>query len=182
VDEVRRKEARDLVDARFAHQEDLPGENIILDYDCLVRDDLRTVFEQPFDLAFTKRPANDLTASQSVLESCPHNMGVIFQRESGQAFWSRVRRGWLKYESDNWMDGQVLVSRCIQQLGFDILELPGERYNYTPLTEDEDVSQRSVVHYKGKRKAWMVQGEEAKQKALIAGKNVLRIMSGRPTI
>ena len=180
VDEIRRKQYQDLIDMRFAHMEDLPGENIVLDYDCVVQDDIRAVFNEPFDLAFTRRPDGDVTASASVLAQSPHNLGVIFQRESGQAFWARVRKGWLAVDDrDRWMDGQVLVSRCIRELGFNVLELPGETYNYTPTSEDEDVSRRAVVHYKGKRKAWMVQGEEAKAKALAEGKRVLRIMSGK---
>jgi hypothetical protein len=180
VDEIRRKEYRDLMDMRFAHQEDLPGHNIILDYDCVVQDDIRDVFWRDFDLAFTRRPEGDLTASQSVREQSPYNLGVIFQRDSGQAFWARVRKGWLGIQDrDSWMDGQVLVYRCAQQFGFNVVELPGETYNYTPTDEHEDVSLRSVVHYKGKRKAWMVHGEEAKAKAVAEGKRVLRIMSGR---
>lgn len=193
VDEVRRKEPQNLMDARFAHQEDLPGDNIVLDYDCVVQDDLTRVFDQPFDVAFTRRPETDPTASQSVSDQCPHNLGVIFQRDAGQGFWRRVRKGWLGIQTDNWMDGQVLVTRCIQQLGkkppsgyaqsgVDILELPGEKYNYTPTSEFEDVSMRSVVHYKGRRKHWMVQGEQAKAEALLAGRNVLRIMAGKPTL
>ena len=178
VDEVKRMVFKDLLDSRFAHQEDLHGDTIVLDYDTVVQKDITDVFKQSFDLAVTKRPEGDPTASQSVLALSPHNLGVFFQKDSGKDFWRKVRIAYNSLETDGWLDGQVIVSRCFKELGFNVLELPGEVYNYTPMTEDEDVSMRAVVHYKGLRKAWMVP-PEARERARAEGKRVLRIMSGR---
>jgi hypothetical protein len=179
VDVVRRKESDGLVDLRLAHQEDLPGDCLILDYDCVVQRDVSEVFQQPFDIAFTRRALDDKTVSQSVAQASPHNMGVIFQRPRGQFFWKAVREAHKRLAGDNWLDGQALISQAIRETTYDILELPGEVYNHTPLTEDEDVTGRAILHYKGLKKAWMFKDPELRLKAKAAGKHVLNIMAGR---
>jgi hypothetical protein len=162
VDAVQRVDLTDLIDFRFQHLARFPEDMICLDYDCIVQRDIGAVFDQPFDLAFTRRPKADRTASQGAAAAMPHNLGVIFQRTSGKAFWSEMSEEWTKGEY-NWLAGQMLVSQKIAKGDFNILELPGEYYNYTPSKPDEDLRARAVVHYKGNRKHWMVPGEETRQ-------------------
>lgn len=177
VDFVKRlPDSSDLIDFRMRHLADLSGDVICLDYDVIVQRDITKVFQQPFDIAFTRR-GQDKTASKEVQELSPHNLGVIFQRNEGRRFWDAARSGYKNLQGkDGWMWGQALVSDCIAKLKGDlnILELPGEYYNYTPLTQDEDVRARAVVHYKGKRKHWMLKdgSERAIQAALEAGEYV----------
>lgn len=161
VDAVQRVDMTDLIDFRFQHLARFPEDVICIDYDCIVQRDLNAVFDQPFDLAFTRRPKNDRTASQSAAEAMPHNLGVIFQRPSGKAFWEDVAQTWAQSEY-NWLAGQILVSQKIAKRDFNILELPGEYYNYTPSAPDEDLRARAVVHYKGNRKHWMVNEDETR--------------------
>lgn len=133
----------------------IDGDLISLDYDIIVQDDLTHVFDASFDVAFTSRPQDDKTVSKSLKAS--YNMGVVFSRSP--EFWRRARELYMiQPDRDGWLASQSLVSQIAVFLSdrFNVKEIPGEIYNYSPSARDEDVSMRKIVHYKGNRKYWMI--------------------------
>lgn len=149
----------DLIEFRCRQLRELTGEVIYLDYDCIVQKDISSVFEQPFDIALTRRPVDDKTASPPVRDIIPYNFGVSFQRNG--KFWSLLSEEYAALvNKDGWMMGQYAGGLCVAKSRgtINVLDLPGEYYNYTPTRKDEDVTGRAVVHYKGKRKHWMLRG------------------------
>lgn len=145
----------DYVDQLLRVMEALDGNVLALDYDVIVQANVGDVFERAFDVAMTARPAGDKTITAALRST--YNMGVIFSKS--RAFWRAVRALYTSLpERDGWMRSQTLASQVIRLMNgrFNLIELPGEEYNYTPSTEAEDVSSRKIVHYKGARKGWML--------------------------
>ena len=131
--------------------------SVILDTDINVQRALDPVFDQPFDVALTVRHESikDLDGV-NITEQMPYNTGVMFTRQP--RFWAEARdycRG-LAEEQQNWYGDQLSVKHVADGKAYRVVELPCDVYNYSPRTEDEDVSQRHAVHYKGMRKEWMV--------------------------
>lgn len=149
----------DFVDQLLRVMSAIDGNVISLDYDIIVQDDLSHVFDRPFDVAFTKRPDEDKTVAKSLQAS--YNMGVIFSRTP--EFWKYVKAIYdVQPDRDGWLKSQSLVSQIALYLSdrFEMIEIPGHIYNHSPMSADEDVSMRKIVHYKGKRKYWMVPESE----------------------
>ena len=154
-------EGEDLILWRCRHHKQMEGAWIVLDYDCWPQRNLTLLFAQnTFDIALTRRPEDDVTVSELIREHSPHNFGVIFQRERGRQFWQALEDIYSQsVHRDGWLGGQILAGQVLQKLSKQIncLELPGTYFNWTPKTKDEDVRARAVVHYKGFRKAWMLE-------------------------
>ena len=129
------------------------GEWLFIDVDVLVERDVSDIFDASFDIAIASRVRNDGMSSQG-LRIMPHNMGVVFSRSP--AFWHRAERELLTYDSklQEWMGDQLAVCKLVKEGKFDVRILPGEEYNYPPFGPDE--VKASIVHYKGRRKPWMV--------------------------
>lgn len=153
----------------FDHLINLPEDTEILrlDYDLIVQKDVREVFNIPFDVALTRRPLNDVTCSNSMRALHPHNHGVVFMRRA-RKFFQVAKEKYLTLQND-WMDVSEAMCHAAADHSIRWIELPGERYNYTPKRRDEDVSYCSIVHYKGDRKSWMVDSPGARSD----GQNIL---------
>lgn len=136
---------------KLEHLANLDGELLILDTDLLVKRDITNIFQFDFDVALTWRDgpiwAEDGT---DITKLMPINTGVMFSRS--QRFW-QVCFEWAKEHPGGWYSDQLAVSA--QWRRFNVLRLNCDNFNYTPNSKSEDVSSRYVVHYKGKRKAWM---------------------------
>jgi len=160
VDTVQRLEGGIVSSILARHLSKLSGEVLYLDYDTIVQEDVSSVFEQDFDLAITTRSGVEKD-STLLYKVCPHNVGVMFSRS--QSFWRIVRNRYdARQDEPSWFKFQILVTEAINTLKqFKFLELSSEKYNYTPESRDEDLSGRSIVHYKGLRKSWMVEQEDS---------------------
>lgn len=179
VDSVQRLEGTVVSSFLARHLSQLEGDTLYLDYDTVVREDVSSVFHFDFDLAITKRTRKEIE-SRPVFMACPHNVGVMFSRS--QEFWRQMARRYDSRTDDpTWMKFQIVLTESLNALDFNILELLSERYNYTPETKDEDLSNRAIVHYKGPRKAWMVEQNE-QMSALKGTDMVLEMMQGKHTI
>jgi len=173
VDSVRRLEGTIVSSVLARHLADLEGETLYLDYDTIVREDVSYVFEQDFDLAITTRSGREKDAN-TLFQVCPHNVGVMFSRSP--EFWKYVANRYDGREDEpSWFKFQIVVTEAINVLKqFKILELPSEKYNYTPKTLDEDYAGRSILHFKGNKKAWMVAPKDV-EKALLGNKMVTKL-------
>ena len=85
----------------------------------------------------------------------PHNLGVAFSK--GNKFWKAVLEEMKGQPRDlrDWFGDQIAVGKIVKSNRFNVHVLDHSFYNYTPKSKNEDVSKRYIVHYKGKRKAWM---------------------------
>lgn len=137
---------------KMRHLSDLTGDVLALDTDVIVQADLSPVFYFPFDVALTWRDGpiwdqkgNDLT------KIMPINCGVMFSRNP--AYWAACLAWCARHDIQDWYADQLAVANV---RGFDVLRLHCDNFNHTPLQKADDVSGKYAVHYKGKRKEWML--------------------------
>jgi len=137
---------------------DQPPDTLYLDTDVVIQEDLSWVFDGEFDVALTlrRRRFATYTDDKGVKHAMPMTGGVVFHRNP--AFWHDVM-GCVMQMTDPmmlaWWGGQVAMYELAMSGKYKVTLLDAERYNYTPNSEDEDVSGKAVVHYKGAhRKHW----------------------------
>ncbi len=141
---------------RLRHLAALPdGEWLSLDTDVLVQHDLSKVFAFPFDVALTQRdsPVWD-TNGNDVTKVMPFNAGVMWWRS--REFWADCYR-WIQLQGDatqKWYGSQIVLPIIAQR--YQVLKLHCDNFNYSPRVEDEDMSGRFCLHFKGWRKPWML--------------------------
>lgn len=158
VDEVVRRSPLPIATARLDAYGSVSGEWLFIDSDVLVQQDVRDVFDQAFDIALadrrgTIRPQDEGTKT---IASMPFNSGAVFSRT--QAFWQATleRISELSEKRQAWMGDQQALCDVIAEGRFDVRIL-SNRYNYPPHRQDEDVSDKAILHFKGtERKYWMV--------------------------
>ena len=124
-------------------------ETLFLDIDAIVQEDVSDVFDKPFDAAVCVRPKATLHSWKRI----PYNGGVTFTRSA--EFWRGAER---MYAPEGWPLSEVPLNRYIvtECGGFKLLRLPGERYNYSPGSLNEELKDCAIVHWKGaERKRWM---------------------------
>jgi alpha-N-acetylglucosamine transferase len=147
-----------LMTFRLKHLAELRGRWITLDTDIIVKKDLRHVFDQPFDVALTKREGVILDGDNiNIAAMMPYNAGVMFS--TSYIFWQNAVKTLVKMpeSAHKWWGDQLALRMMVDCGKFDVLELPCDEYNYSPSkeTERKDVY---VYHFKGKRKDWMLNG------------------------
>jgi lipopolysaccharide biosynthesis glycosyltransferase len=138
---------------RLKHFMDMGGDVLHLDYDLIVNRGISDLFRNDFDVGLTNR-GNDKTVSEAVRQASPHNMGVVLS--TGTEFWKEVYEAYEQVELKNWMLIQLVTTDVARKTHLKVMEFDGSIYNYTPLTETENVDDKAIVHYKGPRKSWMV--------------------------
>lgn len=133
------------------------GEWVFVDTDVVFQEDVRHVFEQPFDIAVATREGTfmDGEDGSKFMARMPWNKGVVFSRS--RAFWQRAygRLLGMKSSQQDWMGDQQAMCDVLQSGAFAVLTLPN-RYNYPPKFRGEDVRDKAALHFKGNRKAWML--------------------------
>ncbi|TAM46400.1 MAG: hypothetical protein EPN55_05440 [Gammaproteobacteria bacterium] len=163
VNDVIRKryDGRFLMPYRLLHLKDFPPTDVVfLDTDIIVQKDLSPVFSEDFDIGLTRRykPVRDLNGYDLAAEM-PYNTGVMFSRASGIPFWNKAYEHCLTLpkQDQEWWGDQVSIKVAADTTDLKLKEFPCDIYNYTPRTQDEDVSNKFVLHFKGPhRKEWML--------------------------
>jgi hypothetical protein len=145
-----------LMTYRLRHLAALPDpEVLILDTDTIVQADVRKIFYRSFDVALTKRDGPILDPNGiDIAKLMPFNTGVMFSKS--RKFWHDCHE-WCAAAPEsiqNWWGDQLAVKAIAPK--YRVLELPCDTYNYSPDTRDEDTTGRLILHYKGKRKQWML--------------------------
>jgi hypothetical protein len=142
-------------------------DTIFVDTDVIFQRDLNFVFtESDFDIAVTRRHKVVTPQGHNVAKVMPFNNGVIFARSSAGAkkFWQEVYLS-CSMMPDNlkhWYGDQLAVAEVVAYaplIDIKVKELPCDPYNFTPDTPDinsEDWQQKHILHFKGKRKDWML--------------------------
>lgn len=127
------------------------GDWLFVDTDIVFQKDVRHVFEDDFEIAVADR-VGSAWEHTPYGQAMPFNMGVTFSRSA--EFWERAREALLMLPAkfQEWEGDQRVVCE-MQRLGWIKTKiLPGHVYNFTPMTQDEDVSHAAILHLKGKRK------------------------------
>lgn len=159
ADALIRKPNGRMLERRLEHYAAGEGDWLLLDTDVVVQQDVRPVFDQPFDVALTDRQWSHVVQSQEFMQEMPFNTGVVFTRSP--EFWQEVLKTWRSFtpeQQGDWLSEQRAVAQVVRSEPFTVLVLPGMIYNYPPTAQtDEGLQQAAVVHWKGKRKAWMIE-------------------------
>lgn len=164
VDESRRLDPNSpfLMPYRLRHLARLKGEFLILDTDTVVLKDVSAVFKMAFDVCLTKRDKQILSANIGYTKDdpvMPYNTGVMFSRS--QEFWKdalRVCEG-LEERHRRWYGDQIAIASVVEGRKYNVAVLPCEKWNHSPATENETPDGRRILHFKGKRKQWMLNYE-----------------------
>lgn len=145
-----------LMTYRLQHLAEVAEPMIVLDTDVIVQADLSAVFDKDFDVALTKRKGRILYGGKDIVASMPYNTGLMFSRNP--EFWRDAYALCRKAPQDmqRWFGDQLCVAAVAKSGKYKVLELPCSKFNYTPATQNEDVSAKFAVHYKGQRKDWML--------------------------
>lgn len=157
-----------LMPYRLLHLSCLPeGEWLFLDTDTIVLRDVSSVFRESFDVALTKRDIVIDPNGVNLAETMPYNTGVMFS--TSKNFWEECYRACKGFhvELKKWWGDQLAVRLVAKHEGFDefrpkrkfkVLELDVDPYNFTPHYGQEhlDYPDKYILHYKGKRKEWML--------------------------
>jgi len=160
VHEVRRQVIKTpLWVHRWQAYSEVEGEIVCLDTDVIVRKDLSRVFALDFDVALTRRdkPLLDPNGTD-ITQAMPFNGGVVLSRS--RKWMRKLAETCAELTSLNqkWYTDQMAMTVCARTQPETVLHLPCELYNFTPDRQDSDTSHAWVVHYKGKRKEWMLAG------------------------
>lgn len=132
----------------------LGGEWLFIDTDCIVRKDVRHVFDdKDFGVALTDRKGS-LVGQNEYGKKMPWNIGVVFSRDP--EFWGEVVRNLVTLPTrlQQWEGDQLVVAEMVKA-GWPVKEIPGRIYNFTPEQGHESVDHASIVHFKWRRKEWI---------------------------
>lgn len=138
---------------RMRHHQ-TPGDWLFIDIDALIMKDVSDLFYEAFDIAIANRVPGDGSEHEGFAEM-PHNMGVVFSRSP--VFWREAEKELLKYtpKMQEWMGDQLAINRLIKSCTFNVKKVSGEKYNFPP--SSPLLSDASIVHFKGRRKPWMIE-------------------------
>lgn len=130
------------------------GPVLQLGADVLVRSSLADLWE--------RAQAYDVAVATDMLPGHPgvrYNGCVLFTR--GDAFlagWQRrIEHMDFGQAPGDWLPIEAAFTAEIEQGGHRVLVLPGEEFNYVP-SAPGDTGGARIVHYRGDRKRWMVEG------------------------
>ena len=164
VDEVRRIDGANYGYLVYKHMATLPEPFIRLDYDMIVQGDLTHVLEDT-DLAFNTHSDPVVTRSDWGMKY-PYATCLWAARNGGKEFAESFRGLHIISGRDDWLGLVPSVNEAIEASTLNIRMLEGYIYNYTPKDRNDRPKEALVIHYKGKRKAWMLpEGHEHLVKA-----------------
>lgn len=156
------------------------GDVLLLDTDCVVKRDLRPIFQQDFDLVMVCRETKfpKYTDINGVTHYMPWTGGVIPYRNP--RFWLDAREEVLKMEDPvirRWWGISIDAFEFVRKKGYKVILLNADEYNYYPKGPGEDHSGKAVVHYKGSaRKHWDLEGNWEPVKERIDGGARIKMM------
>lgn len=178
--QIRLPRGEDFIEFNYRHHTLIQGDFIRIDYDVLVQKDLSEVFEDDFDVGLTIRTDDDKAtpANSLLVQMYPHNFGVAFSK-GAHTFWQEMYDAYMAIpHRDGWMDACAATEVAYRTTKVKVKDYPCFKYNYTPVTQFEDLSDKYAVHYKGPRKAWMVDTahtrSEGSRVGVMAGANMHR--------
>lgn len=136
---------------RMRHLSLLEGDVLCLDTDVIVQADLQPVFSFDFDVALTRRDHKVVDPDgRDLAKLMPYNTGVTFQRNG--KFWAECLEA-VKDCGFGWYSDQLAAAKMDRF--YRVLKLNCDNFNHKPQSQDEDISARYAVHYKGKSRRFL---------------------------
>lgn len=159
VDRVLRQPKASSFTRTLAQAYQQPGDWLFADTDVVIQHDVREVFEdQQWQVALASRDGTFISQEEQAsafMQMMPYNTGVVFSR--CPQFWDEVddliER--LHEKHQRWYGMQLAVAELVKLNRYRVRVLEPD-FNYPPKAQDEDVSMRHLVHYKGPRKRWLL--------------------------
>lgn len=121
----------------------MPGPVLLVGADCLVTRDPRPFLGGGIDMAVTIGPFSD----------CPMNTGAIWCADGptcAPVWQAAIGRG-----PREWGEDQIALYAAVKDSGLRAREVCAEEHNWAPDSLDDDAGMPAVVHFRGRRKAWM---------------------------
>lgn len=154
IDEVQRRSLKgDHIQRRWGHMAEMmrDASELVLSLDCdvVLRADVGYVFNDDFDIAMCRTPdRRDLV----------FNAGVIFAKPSGAGFWDEVLHEYAADRAimDGWEGSQTALTRAAEKSVLTVRNLLFDTYNFTPTGPGVVPDSAAIVHYRGRRKRFMV--------------------------
>ena len=149
--------------AEFMHLQmyAMPEEPYIrCDSDVVFQDSVLPVFDADFDLA-TAPHGDARVAATMIGRMYPLTGAVTFYKHKIHEFAEDMILAYSRTRRDGWMDTQFAFNVVCRSGKYRVLKLDAHQYNYTPVTKDDRPASAKLIHYKGKRKAWMLDAPTA---------------------
>lgn len=118
--------------------------------DVLLLDNVSDVFNKDFDVAACQYPLKDRKDGAFCGD-------VNFVKASGLGVWEETLKIYMEKYFGEWDGAQLAFLEIFNQNRHNILPIDYQKYCYTPESLEEDISQASMVHFRGKRKEMMQQ-------------------------
>ena len=164
VDEVRRIDGANYAYLLYKHMATLPPPFIRLDYDMLVQGDLSHVLDDT-DIALNTH-SDPIVTKSDWGKKYPFAACVWAAKNHGQEFAESFRGIHIISGRDDWLGVVPSINEAIEVFPYRIKRLDGQIYNYTPKNRDDRPKEALVIHYKGRRKKFMLEkGQEHMVKA-----------------
>lgn len=160
VDEIRRIDGKVYPYLLYKHMASMPEPFIRVDYDMIFQGDITHILEGDCDVAM------NLHGDPQVLESrwgktYPYATCVWAGKDRSGEFAEDFRSTHLASGRDDWLGLIPSANEVISSGKYRVKPLAGEVYNYTPKDRDDRPASALVLHYKGRRKHWMLPPERA---------------------
>lgn len=163
IDDVRRKPLEPMGLLRMRHCAGVDGDWLFVDTDVIFQKSVRHVFKKPFDIALTTRDWTHVKAAGGFTERMPFNTGIVFSR--CPHFWGEVYTRLRDYqiELQHFMGEQELINEVAAEGRYRIRKLRGRIFNFPPdapgtmPTNEQLFQEAAILHYKGSRKALMLE-------------------------
>lgn len=161
VDEVRRVDGNGYGFLLWQHMRSVPEPFIRLDYDMVLQESLEhtLVGDEEFDIALNEQTDTRALSSEYGAKY-PIAGSVWVGKRKAREFADHFRGVHLALELDDWLGLVPAVNEAVTSPEFKVKILAGERYNYIPKDRDDKPAGMSILHYKGRRKRWMLPQEQ----------------------
>jgi hypothetical protein len=140
-----------LLAHQYAHA--LDDEILFTEPDVRFRENILHCFQKEFDVAFTDREEETIYGGEKTTEVAPYTQGSTFSRSA--EFWADCVEycKTLPHKKQLWFGDMLAVAHVVKSDKYNVGIFPASKLNHIPKSKED--TNHPVVHYKGKRKAWL---------------------------
>lgn len=135
---------------QYAH--DLADEIVFVEPDVRFKANVMKDFDRTVDIAVTTREDEVLLENERL--NTPFTLGMTFSRNA--EFWRQAKlycQG-LSAKDQDWFGDMLSIAHVIASKAFNVTQMDGSIYNHV-VNDPYKPTDAKVLHYKGKRKAWL---------------------------
>jgi hypothetical protein len=154
VDEVLRVEGKTYPYILYKHMSSIPEPFIRVDYDMIFQGDITHILEDDIDFAFNLH--GDKRVQETWGKAYPYATCIWGAKKRSREFAEDFRERHIVSRRNDWMGLIPSVNEVIVSGKYKVKALSGDVYNYCPEDRDDRPENALVLHFKGKRKHWML--------------------------